>query len=69
MAFIEGATTVEEYEKIYRARGFKKDGDVVPIFYTKEDDPVIKWAAREENWFLSRGDHDWDQINPMKLRY
>ncbi len=59
--YIQGASSVDVYQKGFTALGFKKVKALVPLFHdgknlVSEDLPEMKTG-----WFLGRSDHDWDQ--------
>lgn len=64
---VEYATTIQNFKEIIRKYGFKQNGTLIPLFYTKNrlscEDIVRETAC----WFLSKGDHDWDQYNPILI--
>jgi len=59
--YIQGASSVDVYQKGFASLGFKKLKELVPLFHDgknlmSEDSPEM-----QTGWFLGRSDHDWDQ--------
>lgn len=59
---IKIAASTEAYRSVI-SRRFLKARDAVPMFLCTEKGIDAELAARSE-WFLSSGDHDWDQVVP-----
>ncbi len=53
---IVAASSVDAYKSALLALGFKKTAEVTPVYKSR----VVPVPA-PGSWFLSRGDHDWDQ--------
>jgi GNAT superfamily N-acetyltransferase len=61
---IECATSQKEYQKILSQKGFIKMEKTVPIFYCMDSRLRNKLAEWNDSWFLTKADHDWDQLWP-----
>ncbi len=64
VGFIKTATTVEAYQKRLLRLGYKKIGDVIPMFHANVQSKEIESAIKSKKWLLGKGDHDWDQYPP-----
>ena len=52
---IIAASSVPEYVVQFAQQGFNITREIVPMFRSK------KWPVSASGWFMSMGDHDWDQ--------
>ena len=43
---------------------FIKINKKIPMFYCNQNIPNVDIARNNGMWFLSKGDHDWDQYPP-----
>lgn len=64
VGFIKTATTVEAYQKCLLRLGYKRIGEVTPMFYANIQSEEIESAIHSDQWLLGKGDHDWDQYPP-----
>jgi hypothetical protein len=61
---IECATSQKEYQRIISKKGFIKMENTVPIFYCMDSRLRKKLERWKDSWFLTKADHDWDQLWP-----
>jgi hypothetical protein len=63
VATIECATSIAEIETAFRKHGFFATRTERPTVVCR--DPALRPRLEElkDSWFLSKGDHDWDQIH------
>jgi hypothetical protein len=61
---IECATSQKEYQRILSQKGFIKMEKTVPIFYCMDSRLRKKLEQWKDSWFLTKADHDWDQLWP-----
>ncbi len=59
--YVKVATTVREYQKCLESLGFRKKRNVIPMFLSRVALPGGDQVLEPGSWFLSKGDHDWDQ--------
>ena len=65
VAMIECATSQKEYQNGLSKFGFLKMEETVPVVYCKNDKLRNKLEQYKKNWFLTKADHDWDQLRPV----
>jgi GNAT superfamily N-acetyltransferase len=63
VATVECATSVPEHRAVYRKHGFVRTRTEHPTVVCR--DPTLRARLEElaDDWLLSKGDHDWDQIH------
>ncbi|RQV96592.1 N-acetyltransferase [bacterium] len=59
--YIQGASSVDAYQKGFASLGFKKVKELVPLFHDGMEPMNEDAPKRQTGWFLGRSDHDWDQ--------
>jgi GNAT superfamily N-acetyltransferase len=59
---ILAATSVQAYQDCLHDLGFNQVKGGYPMFHCKDGSPECVQAREPGAWFLSRGDHDWDQF-------
>jgi GNAT superfamily N-acetyltransferase len=64
VAVVECATSQKEYQRILSQKGFIEMEKTVPIFYCKDSTLRSKLEGLQDGWFLTKADHDWDQLWP-----
>ena len=65
VTMIECPATQKEYQEVLSKSGFFKFGKVEPIFYCMGSSLRTKLEEWKTNWFLTKADHDWDQLHPL----
>ncbi len=58
---VMAASSVRAYQRCYEAFGFKRVKEAFPMLHCKGESPECAPALEPGSWFLSKGDHDWDQ--------
>jgi len=58
---IVAASNVPEYQECFRAFGFDKFEENVPMVRVGKPDADSEMCWESKKWFLCKGDHDWDQ--------
>jgi GNAT superfamily N-acetyltransferase len=63
VATIECATSIPEFEAVFRRHGFFPTRTERPTCVCR--DPALRSRLEQlkDSWFFSKGDHDWDQIH------
>jgi len=61
---IECHTSQREFQRALSKLGFFKIKKTEPIFLCTEPELINKIFKSKNNWFLSKADHDWDQLRP-----
>ena len=62
VAAVECGTSVAEFEAVLRKHGFFRTWTHDPTCICRDSSLRERIAQLRNNWFLSKGDHDWDQI-------
>jgi len=62
---IDCATSAEEYKRAFSKFGFFKKQTEVPMYHCEDTYLADKLEARKSKCFFTKGDHDWDQYNPV----
>jgi GNAT superfamily N-acetyltransferase/N-acetylglutamate synthase-like GNAT family acetyltransferase len=60
--YIFAASSVEGYKSALMRQGFKRQKEVVPLFHSKVETPLMNSVFTKGAWLLGRSDHDWDQF-------
>jgi hypothetical protein len=68
VASVECATSLLEIESILFECGFFKTRTIAPTIVVSDELLRSKIRCLKNEWFFSKGDHDWDQINPTADR-
>lgn len=63
VASVECGTSIPEVEKVLRSEGFHITRILAPTVVTSNDALRKEVASLRDSWFLSKADHDWDQIH------
>ena len=63
VSIIECATNGTHIQSRFLKKNYFKVNEYVPMFYSK--DKNISKNIINNKWFLNKGDHDWDRINPV----
>jgi GNAT superfamily N-acetyltransferase len=63
VATIECATSLSEYAAAFRRHGFMVTRTERPTCVVADPELRSRLEALKDGWFLSKGDHDWDQIH------
>ena len=61
---IECACTPPEYQEVLKNAGFLKMRESVPYFYCTDAHGRDRSKIKAANWFITKGDSDWDQLYP-----
>ncbi len=61
VSVIKAATTAPEYAAALDQFGFRKAGEVSPMFHCRSSRLDCAAAVQPDSWLLSKADHDWDQ--------
>ena len=64
VASVECATSLPEIESILSERGFFKTRTLAPTVVVSDELLHSEVGNLRKEWFFSKGDHDWDQIDP-----
>jgi hypothetical protein len=59
---VEYGTSVAEFEAVLRTHGFFRTRAHHPTCICRDGALRDRLAQLRNDWFLSKGDHDWDQI-------
>ena len=59
---VDCGTSVAEFEAVLRTHGFFRTGAHRPTCICRESALRDRLARLRNDWFFSKGDHDWDQI-------
>lgn len=62
VAAVDCGTSVAEFEAVLRTHGFFKTRTHHPTCICRDSALSNRLAPLRNDWFLSKGDHDWDQI-------
>jgi hypothetical protein len=60
---VDCGTSVAEFEAVLRKRGFFRTRAYHPTCICRDSALRDRVAQLRADWFLSKGDHDWDQIH------
>ena len=60
---VDCGTSVPEFESVLRKHGFFRTRAHHPTCVCRDGALRDRLAQLRDDWFLSKGDHDWDQIN------
>ena len=60
---VDCGTSVPEFESVLRKHGFFRTRAHVPTCICRDSALREHLTQLGNAWFLSKGDHDWDQIN------
>jgi GNAT superfamily N-acetyltransferase len=63
VATVECATSIPEYRAVLRKHGFLKTRTERPTVVCRDPRLRAKLEQSKDAWFLSKADHDWDQIH------
>jgi GNAT superfamily N-acetyltransferase len=63
VAAIDCATSVPEYEAVLRRHGFFATRTALPTCVCTDAALRRRLEELKDQWFFSKGDHDWDQIH------
>ncbi len=63
VAAIDCATSIPEFERIFRRHGFFRTRTMHPTCVCQDPDLRHRLSAVKDAWFFTKGDHDWDQIH------
>lgn len=66
---IRCATSIDEFKEILTRFCFSNEQEDVLMAYSNENGLITKLKSQLGPWFLSKGDHDWDQYPLAKLKY
>ena len=61
---IECPTTQREYQRVLSKLCFFKTEKTEPIFFCMDSRLRTKLEEWKNSWFLTKADHDWDQLRP-----
>jgi GNAT superfamily N-acetyltransferase len=64
VAAVDCGTSVDEFEGVLRKRGFFRTWTHHPTCICRDSSLRERIAQLRNDWFFSKGDHDWDQIRP-----
>jgi len=62
---IECATTVHEYRQALQKLGFIMMEHIEPLYFTNQPHIAEMLSDKHAEWFLAKGDDDWDQHPPI----
>ena len=62
MAAFDCGTSVAEFEAVLRKHGFFRTRTHHPTCICRDSALRHRLAQLRNDWFFSKGDHDWDQI-------
>jgi hypothetical protein len=65
IAIIECPTSLKEYQKVLSKSGFLRFEKTEPIFFCMDSKHRIILGSRENRWFITKADQDWDQLRPI----
>jgi ribosomal protein S18 acetylase RimI-like enzyme len=65
---IECACTYPEYKKTLKKSGFIKMRESVPYFHCTNAQGRDRSKIKAADWFITKGDSDWDQIYPWRAK-
>ena len=68
VASVECATSLPEIDTILSAFGFFKTRTLAPTVVVSDELLRSEIRGLRNKWFFSKGDHDWDQIDPAADR-
>lgn len=63
VAAVDCGTSVPEFQAVLRKHGFFRTRTFSPTCICRDDALRDRIAQLRNDWFLSKGDHDWDQIH------
>ena len=63
VSVVDCGTSVTEFEAVLRTHGFFKTRAHRPTCICRDSALRDRIAQLKDDWFLSKGDHDWDQIH------
>jgi GNAT superfamily N-acetyltransferase len=66
---VKCATSIENVKGILSRFAFSKQRDEVLMAYSSEEDVMNKLKTVSKNWFMTMGDHDWDQYPLASLEF
>lgn len=63
VAAVECATSLREFSSIFRKCGFFITRTLLPTCVCQDDKLRHQLEQMKDEWFFSKGDHDWDQVH------
>jgi GNAT superfamily N-acetyltransferase len=66
VSVIECACTPPEYRKSLKKAGFIQMRESVPYFYCTDAQGRDRSKIKAADWFITKGDSDWDQLYPWR---
>ena len=63
VAAVDCGTSIAEFEAVLRTHGFFRTYTHNPTCICRDSAPTDRLAELRNDWFFSKGDHDWDQIH------
>ncbi len=58
---IKSATTIDSYRRSLVRFGFRKIREIIPMIHCKLEGSECEHSQKPGSWFLTIGDHDWNQ--------
>jgi hypothetical protein len=65
VASIQIATSIPEIDQIVKRQAFLKRSATEPTVVCRNPEIGAELLTLKDDWFFSKGDHDWDQIEPV----
>lgn len=66
---IRCATSIDEFKEVLTRFCFSNEQEDVLVAYSNENGLMKKLEGHQGPWFMSKGDHDWDQYPLARLKY
>lgn len=65
VTIVECATTQQEHQIALSKLSFLKMERTIPVYFCKDSELKTELEKLKDSWFLTKSDHDWDQLRPL----